>query len=50
MATDKEQIQTEEPDPETTMEGGLSRLDPPGVANLDDDDIVAPRNVRDEGS
>ena len=48
MATDTEQTQTEEPDVETTMDGGLCRLEPPGLANLEDDDVVAPRHEPDD--
>jgi hypothetical protein len=47
MATDTE-IEVGEPDPETTMDGGLARLDPPGPAQLEDDDVVAPRRERSE--
>jgi hypothetical protein len=44
MATDTDQVETEEPDAETTMDGGLCRLDPPGLAELEDDDVVGPRH------
>ena len=37
-----------EPDVETTMDGGLCRLDVPGVTELDDDEVVAPRRPRDD--
>jgi hypothetical protein len=43
MTTDTEHIETEEPDLETTMDGGLCRLDQPGLADLGDD-VVAPRH------
>jgi hypothetical protein len=44
MATDTEQSEREEPDVEATMDGGLCRLEPPGLAALEDDDVVAPRH------
>lgn len=48
MATETEQTERPEPDVETTMDGGLCRLDAPGVAELEDDKVVAPRHARDE--
>jgi hypothetical protein len=48
MATDTEQSKREEPDVEATMDGGLCRLEPPGLADLEDDEVVAPRHERDE--
>jgi hypothetical protein len=48
MATDTEQTERAEPDVETTMDGGLCRLDVPGVEELEDDEVVAPRHVRDD--
>jgi hypothetical protein len=45
MATDTEQTERAEPQVETTMDGGLCRLDAPGVAELEDDDVVAPRDA-----
>lgn len=44
MATDTEHVETEEPDAETSMDGGLCRLEPPGLAALEDDEVVAPRH------
>ena len=44
MTTDTEHVETEEPDLETTVDGGLCRLDQPGLADLEDDDVVAPRH------
>jgi hypothetical protein len=46
MATDTEQTERAEPDVETTMDGGLCRLDVPGVEELEDDEVVAPRHAR----
>jgi hypothetical protein len=48
MTTDTEQTKTDEPDVEATVDGGLCRLEPPGLAGLEDDDVVAPRHERDE--
>jgi hypothetical protein len=48
MATDTEQTEQAEPDVETTMDGGLCRLDAPGVAELEGDEVVAPRHARDD--
>jgi hypothetical protein len=47
MATDTEQTERAEPDLETTMDGGLCRLDVPG-ATLEEDEVVAPRHARDD--
>jgi hypothetical protein len=44
MATDTEQSTGEEPDVEATMDGGLCRLEQPGLADLEDDEVVAPRH------
>jgi hypothetical protein len=44
MATDTEQSTRDEQDVEATMDGGLCRLEPPGLADLDDDEVVAPRH------
>jgi hypothetical protein len=46
MATDTKKIEADESDVETTMDGGLARLDPPGLAQLEDDEVVAPRHER----
>jgi len=46
MATDTKQNEKEEPDVEASMDGGLCRLDLPGLADLDDDEVVAPRHQR----
>ena len=46
MATDTEQPEVDEPDVETTMDGGLCRLELPGLADLEDDEVVAPRPER----
>jgi hypothetical protein len=43
MATETEQTEQAEPDVETTMDGGLCRLDAPGMTELEDDEVVAPR-------
>jgi hypothetical protein len=43
MATDTEQTEREEQDVEATMDGGLCRLEPPGLPDLEDD-VVAPRH------
>jgi hypothetical protein len=48
MATDTEHTEQAEPDVETTMDGGLCRLDAPGVTELEDDDDVASRHARDD--
>jgi hypothetical protein len=48
MATDTEQTERAEPDVETTMDGGLCRLDVPGVEELEDDEVVAPRHALDD--
>jgi len=48
MATDTEQTEQAEPDVETTMDGGLCRLDVPGVAELEGDEVAAPRHARDD--
>jgi hypothetical protein len=48
MATDTEYTERAEPDVETTMDGGLCRLDAPGVAELEADEVVAPRHARDD--
>jgi hypothetical protein len=48
MTTDTENTERAEPDVETTMDGGLCRLDVPGVTELDDDEVVAPRRPRDD--
>ena len=48
MATDSEQSEKEEPDVETTMDGGLARLELPGLASIEGDDVVAPRHVRED--
>lgn len=48
MATETEQTERAEPDIETTMDGGLCRLDAPGVAELEDDKVIAPRHAHDE--
>jgi hypothetical protein len=48
MATDTEQTEAAEADLETTMDGGLARLDPPGLAQLEEADVVAPRGERKE--
>jgi hypothetical protein len=45
MATDTEQTEQTEPQVETTMDGGLCRLDAPGVTELEDDEILAPRHA-----
>jgi hypothetical protein len=47
MATDTEHTEQAEPDVETTMDGGLCRLDAPGMTELEDDE-VAPRRARDD--
>jgi hypothetical protein len=49
MATDTEQSEREEPEVETTMDGGLARLELPGLASIEGDDIVAPRHERKDG-
>jgi hypothetical protein len=48
MATDTEHDERTEREVETTMDGGLCRLDAPGVTELEDDEIVAPRHARDD--
>jgi len=48
MATDTEQTEQAEPDVETTMDGGLCRLEAPGVTELEDDEVVAPRHAPDD--
>jgi hypothetical protein len=48
MATETEQTERSEPDVETTMDGGLCRLDAPVVAELEDGEVIAPRRARDD--
>jgi hypothetical protein len=48
MATDTEQKERAEPDVEATMDGGLCRLDAPGVPELEDDEVVAPQRARED--
>jgi hypothetical protein len=48
MATDREHTEQAEPDVETTMDGGLCRLDVPGATELEEDEVVAPRHAGDE--
>ena len=48
MATDTEQSEDEERDVEATMDGGLARLELPGLASIEGDDVVAPRHVRED--
>jgi hypothetical protein len=48
MATDTEHTERTEPDAETTMDGGLCRLDAPGVTELENDELVAPRHARED--
>jgi hypothetical protein len=48
MATDTEHTEQGEPDVETRMDGGLCRLDAPGVTELEDDDVVAPRHAHED--
>jgi hypothetical protein len=43
MRTETELKERTEPDGDTSMDGGLCRLDPPGLAEIDDDEVVAPR-------
>jgi hypothetical protein len=43
MRTETAPKEQTEPDRKTSMDGGLCRLDPPGLADLDDDEAVAPR-------
>jgi len=38
MATDTEHTERAEPDVETTTDGGLCRLEAPGVAEVEDDE------------
>jgi hypothetical protein len=49
MAADTEQNEKEERDVEATMDGGLCRLELPGLADLEDDEVVAPRHQREDG-
>jgi hypothetical protein len=46
MRSETELKERTEPDGDTSMDGGLCRLDPPGLADLDDDEVVAPRHDR----
>jgi hypothetical protein len=48
MATDTEHTERAESEAETTMDGGLCRLDAPGVTELEDDELVAPRQARED--
>jgi len=48
MATDTEHTEQAEPDVETTMDGGLCRLDVPGAMELEEDEVVSPRHAGDE--
>ena len=48
MATDTEQTEQAEADVETTMDGGLCRLDVPGATELEEDEVVAPRHAPDD--
>jgi hypothetical protein len=45
MATDIESTETAVPDQEASMDGGLCRLQLPGLADLDEDEVVAPRHA-----
>jgi hypothetical protein len=42
MRTDTDETQTQEPDLETTMDGGLCRLEAPSLPEADDEKDVAP--------
>jgi hypothetical protein len=42
MATDTERAEKGEPEAEATVDGGLCRLDPPGLPELHEDEVVAP--------
>jgi hypothetical protein len=44
MRTETELKERADPDGDASMDGGLCRLDPPGLADLDDDEVVAPRH------
>jgi hypothetical protein len=46
MRSETELKERAEPDHDTSMDGGLCRLDPPGLADLDDDEVVAPRHEK----
>jgi hypothetical protein len=46
MRSEAELTERTEPDGDTSMDGGLRRLDPPGLAELDDDEVVAPRHEK----
>jgi hypothetical protein len=48
MATDTEHTERAEPDVETTMDGGLCRLEVPGVTELEDDEVGPPQRPRDD--
>jgi hypothetical protein len=44
MRTETELKERADPDGDASMDGGLCRLDPPGLADLNDDEVVAPRH------
>jgi hypothetical protein len=44
MRTETEPKVRTKPDRDTSVEGGLCRLDPPGLADPDLDEVVAPRH------
>jgi hypothetical protein len=46
MRSEAERTERTEPDGDTSMDGGLRRLDPPDLAELDDDEVVAPRHEK----
>jgi hypothetical protein len=48
MRTASEPKEQTEPDRDTSMDGGLCRLDQPGLGDLEDDEIVASRHASTE--
>jgi hypothetical protein len=46
MRTDSEPKEQIEPDRDTSMDGGLCRLDQAGIGDLEDDEVVASRHAR----
>jgi hypothetical protein len=48
MATDTEQAEKGETEADATVDGGLCRLDPSGLPELDADEVEAPALPRDD--
>jgi hypothetical protein len=48
MPTDTERAEKRELEPDATVDGGLCRLDPPGLPELDEGEVVTPDLPRDD--